>query len=581
MHLLGLLLHDLGDHDHSVASLHRSTELAPAVPEYWSNLGGVLGRLGRHDEAVAVFRHAIGLNPRHAGTHNNLGVSLESLRRYQDAAAAYREAARLRPAFAEAHHNLANALRVLGRHPEALTAGLRAVEARPDYAEAINNVGATLDLLGRVDEALAHYERAAALDPQFLTAHDNLLISRRYRAEDEDAGRLFEAHVAWAKRYAEPLYAAVRPHANDPDPDRRLRVGYVTPDFHEHPVTRFIERVLEAHDRSCVEVFCYSGRQRPDASTARVRAHADRWRDVARLPVPAAAELIRADGIDVLVDLAGHTGKRQMQLFARRPAPVQVAYLGYSDTTGLATIPYRITDAYCDPPGMTEHLYTETLIRLPRCAWCYRPFDGSPDVGPLPADRNGGRVTFGAFNRFAKVTERVARAWAEILGRTPGSTLLLVAPEDEGFARRSLAAWGVPPERLRLPRTERAPRFLRLYNEVDVALDTYPHNGHTTTCDASWMGVPTVSLAGRTFVSRMGVSVLTALGLPELVADSTDDYVRIAVGLAADRARLRDLRASLRVRFLASPLSDGAGLARAVEDAYRAMWRAWRNQPVA
>lgn len=575
MQLLGVSLHQLGRHDHAVELLRRSAEAAPGVAEFWSNLGGVLGSLGRHDEAVAVFRRAIDLNPGHAGSRNNLGVTLEALGRYEEAATAYRDAIRIRPDSAEAHHNLANALRRMGGYPEALATGMRAVELRPDYAEALNNIGATLELLGRIDEARAYYARAASASSAFLTAHNNLLISHRYRAEEHDAARLFDAHVAWTRRYAEPLYAAARPHHNAPDPDRRLRLGYVTPDFREHPVTRFIERVLEAHDRRRVEVFCYWSGDRPDAATARVRAHADCWRDIARLDGQAAAELIRSDGIDVLVDLAGHTGRHQMVMFARRPAPVQVAYLGYSDTTGLATIPYRITDAYCDPPGMTEHLYTERLVRLPRCAWCYRPFDGSPAVGPLPADRNGGRVTFGAFNRFSKVTEKMARAWAEILARMPGSTLVVVAPEDEGFARGALTGWGVPPDRLRLTRTEPVPTFLRLYNEVDVALDTYPHNGHTTTCDAAWMGVPTVSLAGRSFVSRMGVSVLSALGLPELIAASPADYVRISVELAGNLPRLREMRTGFRGRMLASALSDGRGLAAALEAAYRELWRAW------
>jgi protein O-GlcNAc transferase len=572
MQVLGVSLQQLGRPDEAINLLRRSTELDPSVAAFWSNLGGVLGTVGRHTEAVPAFRQAIHLNPQHAPSRSNLGVSLEALGRFEEAAAAQREAIRIRPESAEAHHNLANALRSLGRYADALEAGQEAVAIRPDYPEALNNLGATLELLGRIDEARRNYARAASLSSQFLIAQNNLLISHRYRAEEHDAADLFAAHVQWAKRYAEPLYATIRPHDNDRDPDRRLRLGYVTPDFHEHPVTRFIEGVLEAHDRAAVEVVCYHSGRRHDAATKRIRAHADRWQDIARTDSETAAQLIRADGIDVLVDLAGHTGRQQMVLFARQPAPVQVAYLGYSDTTGLATVPYRITDAFCDPPGMTEHFYTEQLIRLRRCAWCYRPFNDSPLVEPLPADGNGGRITFGVLNRFSKVTEKLAKTWAAILAHTSGSTLVLAAPEDEGFASRSLVEWGVPAERIRLIAIEPAPQFLRHYNEIDIALDTYPHNGHTTTCDASWMGVPTVSLAGHTFVSRLGGSVLAALGLSELVAGTPAEYMTIAVALARDVPRLRALRLRLRSMFVRSQLADGRGLAAELEAAYRHVW---------
>lgn len=574
MQVLGVSLHQLGQQDEAIELLRRATELAPSLAEFWSNLGGVLGGVGRHDEALAVFKRAIALNPQHPGSRNNLGVALEALKRFAEATAAYEEAIQLRPDSAEFHHNLANALRQLGRHPEALAAGERAVEIRPEYPEALNNIGATLEWLGRIDEARTYYARAASLSSQFLLAHNNLLISHRYRAEEHDAARVFAAHVEWANRYAEPLYATIRPHDNERNPDRRLRVGYVTPDFHEHPVTRFMEGVIAYHDRATVEVFCYHSGSRRDQATARVRVHADAWRDIDRLDGERAADLIRSDRIDVLVDLAGHTGKQQMVLFSRRPAPVQIAYLGYSDTTGLATIPYRITDPFCDPPGMTEHLYTEQLIRLPRCAWSYRPFDGSPAVGPLPADRNG-HVTFGVFNRFSKVTEKMARLWAQIVSRTPGSTLAVTTSQDNEFVQRSFGEWGVPGDRLKLVPLRRPPAFLQHYNEVDVALDTFPHNGHTTTCDASWMGVPTVSLAGRSFVSRLAGSVVTALNLPELVAESAEQYVRIATDLAGDLPRLRELRGSLRNRVIASPLSDARGLARALEGVYRTVWRQW------
>lgn len=580
-HLLGLLSHQRGDHHEGMRLLRRSIELRPDLPEYHSNLAAALGGAGRHAEAVAALRAAIHLRPDYSEAHNNLGVALESLADLNAAVAAYRRAIELRPSYAEAHNNLGNALHKLDRSNDAITAYRRALALRPDYADAVNNLGAALERLGNVDEAAACYRRAMGLRPGHVAAESNLLVALRYRCQ-ANRGAVFDAHLRWAHAHARPLYATPpRPHANVPDPERPLRLGYVSPDFREHPVTRFVEPLLAAHDRQHFVVTAYSAAARPDGGTGRVRAAVDQWRDIAGLPPARVAEQIRADEIDVLVDLAGHTaGSHQMLLFARRPAPVQVAYLGYSDTTGLPTIGYRITDAYHDPPGTSDAYYTERLVRLPRTAWCYRPFDDSPEVSPLPAlspAAAAGRITFGTFNRVAKITPAVARLWAEVLRRVPASRLLLVAPADgHAHAVHLLASSGMPIERLILAPAAAAPAdYLALYSRVDLALDTFPHNGHTTTCDAAWMGVPTVSLSGPVFASRFGLSVLSALGLPEYAVETEVEYVDRAVRAVRDLQALSRLRIELRDRMRASPLMDGAGLARCVESEYRAMWGEW------
>ena len=435
----------------------------------------------------------------------------------------------------------------------------------------------TLQYLGRIDESLAHHRRAIALKPYDAGLHSNLLYMLNFLPGWEPAA-IFAEHRAWGRRHADPLTAQAAPHTNDRSTDRRLRVGYVSPHFHAHAVNFFIEPILQAHDHQRFEIYCYADVSQPDETTARLRGFADVWRDVGGMNEAQLAEIVRRDQIDILVDLTGHiAGGRRMLTFARKPAPVQVTYVGYQNTTGMEAMDYRVTDAYADLPGVTDAWHSERLVRLPGTFFCYQPAANAPAVGPLPADVNG-YVTFGSFNNYTKVTPAVLTAWAKILGRVSGSRLILqvdVTPSLERMIAETFAGLGVSSERIELVARQSPSAFRELISRADIALDPFPFNGHTTTCDCLWQGVLVVTLSGQTYVQRFGGSGLATLGLQELIAGSADEYVEIAVALAADRRRLARLRTALRERMAASPLMDFDGFTCHLEAAYRQMWQRW------
>jgi predicted O-linked N-acetylglucosamine transferase (SPINDLY family) len=335
--------------------------------------------------------------------------------------------------------------------------------------------------------------------------------------------------------------------------------------------------MILAHDHEQFEIFCYSDVLRPDATTARIQASCDVWREVRPLADHELAQQVRNDRIDILVDLTGHIAGNRLLTFARKPAPVQVTYIGYHNTTGLSAMDYRLTDDWSDPPGLTDHLHTERLERLPRAFFCYRPHDEAPEVTPLPAVESG-VVTFGSFNSFMKVTPQVISAWLEILDRVTDSRLLVLAYRG-GYVEQHLHALagerGIDPRRIELYDACPTPDYLRLQQRVDIALDPFPLNGHTTTCDSLWMGVPVVMLAGDTHPTRLGGSVLVNMELDDLIARDTSQYVDVAVGLAGDRPRLEKLRRELRPRMAASAVLDFSGFTRNLEAAYHRMWRTW------
>lgn len=579
LHLLGVLRFQLGQPTEALASIEAAIRLNARVAPFHNNLGIILGKLGQPERAAACFRKALALDPGYAEAHNNLGHLLHGDSRLDEAIACYREALRLNPRYAEAHNNLGNALMEAGQPEEAAGHLRQALEIRPRWAEARNNLGNAYLKLALLEEAVASYREALALDPGCLAAHSALLhcLDCDPAATPE---AVFGEHRRWAQRHALPLAACILPHPNEPEPERPLRIGYLSPDFRSHSVASFFEPVLAAHDRSRLEVYCYSKTARPDGVTRRLASLADRWRDICRLADQSAADLIRQDRIDILVDLAGHTAGHGLGVMARKPAPVQATWLGYPNTTGLEAIDYRITDAAADPPGATEHLHSEELVRLPRCFLCYQPPEDAPEVGEAPA-RGNGFVTFGSFNSLLKVTSQVLTAWAAILRRAPGSRLLLKShPLAHARARErvlgTLAAGGAGPERVDL--VGAAPgraEHLALYGRLDLALDTFPYHGTTTTCEALWMGVPVVVVEGRTHAARVGVSLLSTLGLSDWVADSCEGYVELAARHASNLDALKGLRRSLRERMQKSALMDARGFTAQLEAAYRQMWRRW------
>jgi predicted O-linked N-acetylglucosamine transferase (SPINDLY family) len=355
-----------------------------------------------------------------------------------------------------------------------------------------------------------------------------------------------------------------------------LKIGYVSPDFRTHPIGRFMLPLLKAHDRKQFEIYCYSGTRFPDEVTSALRQHADIWHDAPNLSDPALANLIHRDRIDILVDLTMHMVHNRLLVFARKPAPIQITYLAYPGTTGLQAIDYRITDPYLDPPGMDEAVYSERTIRLPRSYWCYEPgLEAALDVAPVPLLRNG-FITFGCQNNYCKISPQAWNAWQRILSAVPQSRLLVYTPpgDHRDTARQILADAGIDPSRLLFSESRNIDYF-RCYNRIDIALDSFPYVGGTTTCDALWMGVPVVTLAGRMASGRGGVSILTNIGLPDLIARTPEEYVAIAVALAADLPRLERLRSTMRDRMRNSPLMDPSPFAASMESIYRQVWREW------
>jgi len=583
-HLLGVIAHQASRHDLAVEWIQTAIGLNPQNPFAHANLGEACRAAGRLDQAVAAYHRALELKPDYPEAHYNLGIVLRERGQLEEAAASYRRALALRPDYPEAHNNLGTVLVDQGAPDQAIAAYRRALELKPDFPEAHSNLGDALKNRGELDEAMAAFRRALQLEPGNAWTHSNLIFALHFHPSPGQEA-IAEEHQRWNRQFSEPLKQFLQPHTNDRGQDRRLRVGYVSPDFLDQSVARFALPLLECHDRERFEILCYSGVTRPDATTERFRALAGAWRNTVGVPADRLAQMIRDDGVDILVDLSLHTARNRLAMFARQPAPVQVTWLGYAGSTGLPSIGYRLTDSRMDPPGSRSRgtaRSAEEPVRLPDCWCCYAPVPESPGINALPALSAGG-VTFGSLNNFAKVHEGVLARWARVLAAVQGSRLLMSCPE--GSARERVRAFfgarGIAAERVAfvgfLPRLE----YLRLYHRIDLGLDTFPFNGMTSTCDALWMGVPVLTLPGEMPASRAGLSLLSTVGLGELAASSEEDYVRIAVELTGNLPRLADLRTTLRPRMEASPLMNAPRFARNVEAAYRKMWERWRlgNSP--
>lgn len=579
---LGEAYRNLRRLDEAVASFRRALVLQPRLPAALNNLAHALAAQGRFDEAIASCRQAIAVQPVFANAYNNLGICLAGAGQLHEATASYRQALSLDPGHADAHNNLGGVLARLRQLDEALACFERAATLRPASAVVHDNIGGIRKEQGRLDDALASYRRALALQPDYAEAHSDLIFVLHYRFGD-DRAVIAEELGRWNERHARPLARLLRPHGNDRSPERRLRIGYVSPDFRSHPVGWFLRPLLAAHDRRSFEVFCYANVPRADRLTDEFRSQADAWRDIAWLSDEQVADQIRTDAIDILVDLALHTERNRLLVFAQKPAPIQATYLAYAGSSGLDTIDYRISDPFLDPPDQPGIAGPEQPFRLPTTYWCYRPvIQPAPAVTPLPAAA-AGYVTFASLNNFGKVTPAALGAWCRVLAALPNSQLLLHTQfgEHRSQLHRFFAERGVSPTRVRLVEHLPVEQYFALYQSIDIGLDPFPFAGGTTTCDALWMGVPVVTLAGPTPVSRGGLSLLANVGLEALAATSGDDYVARAVELARDLPRLAGIRASLRETMSRSPLTDVPRFARDLESAYRTMWRRWCTESAA
>ena len=577
---LGVVLHRKGCVADAIVSFQKALQMNPSYAEAYNNLGNAFREKGQFDEAVVCFQKALAINPGAADMYNNLGAVLQEKGEIDEAIIHHQKALIINPHIADAYNNLGLALAKKGLFTEAIDSYLHALALKPDFVAAYSNIGNTYKDLGHPHKAEESYRHALRIKPDCAFCFSNFLLLMNYNS-GHDAQTIFAEHLRFSKQVAEPRYPVHPQHANDRSLSRRLRIGYVSPDFRGHSVAYFIEPVLIAHNREQFEIFCYSDVLRPDKRTERLQGHTDHWRNIAGMPDAQVAELIRKDGIDILIDLAGHTANNRMLLFARKPAPVQISWLGYPNTTGLSTIDYRIVDNYTDPPGLTDPFYTEKLIRMPESFLCYLPDQDSPAVGDLPAAK-AGRVTFGSFNYFPKVSPETLTLWSEILKIIPGSRLIMKAKSfsDRATCNSILDLFerkGVATDRIELlTQVSLFKDHLNLYNRVDIGLDTFPYSGTTTTCEALWMGVPVVTLAGNTHASRVGVSLMSNIGLSDLVAKTHEEYKKIAVHLAADMHMLKSFRERSRKMIADSPLSDAARFTVNLENCYRIIWEKWR-----
>jgi predicted O-linked N-acetylglucosamine transferase (SPINDLY family) len=573
--LLASALKGLGRMAEAVAEGRLATVLDPGGSKTLADLGAQLIELGQAEQAVAVCRRAVAVTPELIEARLYLGAALAEQGSKADAVRAFEDVLTISPDCVEALRFLGQLAEEQTKLGEAAARYRQALTVAPPSPETLSSLGDVLQYQGRLDEARTNYQRAIAVKPDHLVAFDNLLMCHQYAASSSNA-QLLATAAQFGALWASP--PAPESFPNRPDPGRRLRIGYVSPDFATHPVGYFLAPVLPAHDRAAVEVFCYSNRTAPDAMTERLRTAADHWRTIVQLPDVDAAQLVRQDGIDILVDLAGHTAANRLGLFAIKPAPVQVSWLGYSGTTGLSAIDYILADRTVVPPG-EEAFFVESVWRLPDSYLCYAPPSPDPAPGPFPFTVNG-FVTFGCFNNRPKITAEAIAAWALILQRVEKSRLFLKAKSfaDADCRAALLGAFadhGIGGQRLVIEAHWPQAEALKAYDRIDIALDTFPFGGTATTVETLWMGVPLITLRGGRWVGRVSHSVLASLGLHAWVAESTEHYVEAACRLAADLPNLASLRAGLRRILEHSALCDGTRFARHLEAAYRSMWHAW------
>jgi predicted O-linked N-acetylglucosamine transferase (SPINDLY family) len=533
------------------------------------------------ENGLHALTKAVQYLPNDAAVHGNLANTLRDHGLFDEAAQSYRRALQLKPDFAFAHNGLAFTLRSLGRWDEAIVSYHRTLAIKPDYAEAYNNLGNVLFDHRQFDEAVRNYRRALEINPNLIEASDALLVASQF-SEKTTRAELFAAHRDSGERVEAVLKLEWLHHDNSRAPDKRLKIGYVSGDFRMHAVAYFFEPILSNHNRHQFEIFCYANSTRHDNFTDRLIAKSDHWRLCPSMTDDELSSQIRKDGIDILVDLSGHTSLNRLRTFARKPAPIQVTYLGYPSGTGLTAVDYRLTDNYTEPETINDPAdlyYTEKLARLPHSLWCYQPQEGMPEITPLPALANG-YITFGSLNNVKKIGAECIALWARLLTSIPTSRLLF-ATVGEGDMReqlaRQFAEHGISPERLEFVSNMPTLQFLHKLQEVDISLDPFPVNGATTTCESLWLGIPVLTLVGDRFLTRAGLSVLSAANMQEFASFTSDEFIEKIIALTKDLPRLAEIRANLRDRLRASPLLDQAQFTLDLEALYQQMWQKFIN----
>jgi protein O-GlcNAc transferase len=576
---LGLALTELKRIEEAAEAYGAASRLDPANANFAYKQGRALSESGRLAQAAEAFRRALAIDAKSSETWNDLSIVMARQGALTEAMEACQQVARLQPNSAAPYNNIGTILREIGRPDDAIEAYRRALAINPDHAEAYSNLGTVLAATGRLDEALDARRKAMRIKPDEALFHSNLIFTMCFHPAFDAHEILAEAR-RWDALHGHPARKFIKPHHNVPDPDRRLKIAYVSSDFRGHVVGLNLLPFMRCHDHQQFEIACYSDAlRRQDLVTEQIRACADHWVDSTALTDEQLADQIRADGIDVLLDLSLHSSDNRLTTFAMEPAPVQATYLAYCSTSGGQAMHYRFSDPFIDPPDQDLSGYSEQTIRLPRSYWCYEPTTTPPEVAPPPSIANGS-ATFGCLNQFSKVSSATLELWMRVMNRVPNSRLIVHAPEGKYLAdvRERFALNGIAGDRIEFVGRVGWIPYMQSFSRIDIALDPFPYNGGITTCDTLTMGVPVVTLSGRTSVGRGGRSILSNVGLPNLVAQTPDDYIKIAAKLATDAPRLAELRRTLRHRIKSSPLMDAPAFARDIENAFRQMWRTWCPQ---
>ena len=576
---LGVALQGLGQIDEAVASHRRSLGIDPNLAETHSNLGNALQELGQLESAVACYLRSLEIKPYLVETHTNMGIVLQALGQLDGAMASYRRALEINPDYAAAHNSLGNSLQELRQSETALASHRRALEIKPDFSEAYVSLGNVLQDLGQIDEAVASYRRALEIEPGLIVARGNLLFVLKYYASYTPS-----YYLEQARQYGRIVAARVRRRFTDwkctAQPER-LRVGLVSGDLLTHPVSFFLEGLLARIDPASIELIAYPTHHKEDELTERIRPYFSAWKPMFGLSDEAAARMIHADNVHILLDISGYTRYNRLPIFAWKPAPVQVSWLGYFATTGVAEMDYLLADEVGVPEAERQQ-FTETVRYLPDTRLCFTAPKADLAVSPLPAMSND-MITFGCFQNLTKLGDEVLEAWGNIFTALPKARLRMQCkqlrePMQVEKLLQRLQRFGIDPARVVTHGSSNREAYLAAHAEVDLILDTFPYPGGTTTCEALWMGVPTLTLAGNSMLARQGASLLTAAGLEEWVTASKEEYIANAIALASDRPKLSALRAGLRQQVLASPLFDAQRFARHFEDALWGMWQGYQAQ---
>ena len=578
---LGHALEDAGDVTAAMSRYREAATLAPGYARAPMNIGNALRKLGRREEAVAAYRIAIALEPSHAQSKFNLGAMLLDGGNVVDGEAELVSALKLQPDMIGVRLLLADVYERLNRFDEADREFAAALAQHPGHAGALLNFGTYSLRQGRFSEATALLQRALIADPDLDGVLSFNLFSLNFR-DDKDVRTIAAEHFAAGSELKRRAGVGFTQWANGRRTDRPLRVGYMSGDFSYHPVALFLCPVLRQQDRSAFETFCYSNTSGNNETAEVLRGHAQHWREIFGMSDAEVASVVRDDAIDILVDLSGHTPGNRLGVFARHPAPVQVTWLGYLNTTGLEAMDYRISDRHTDPPGETEHLHSESLTLMPDSQWCYAPWYTWAPV-PVPHVDRPEALVFGSFNQAAKITDSTLALWSRVLSQLPTAELVVLDVRQTAASqalRRRMEGYGIDGSRVSMVGRVAIGAYFAAIGSVDIALDAFPYNGATTTLDTLWMGVPIVALRGDRGISRGSFSILKSLGAEELIAKTVEEYVDLNVRLALDPAWRKRLRETLRERLLRSPLMDAKGFTSALEARYREMWRAWCDGPM-